>query len=84
MRPPVQLPLFGPSSLHLYRWDTTAAAVPPRGNPAGEKYRLGALACVACGVLASFAAVWADCDCCPCFTTSRSPGTGTADLKEAA
>jgi hypothetical protein len=82
MKPPVQLALFGPASVHLYRWDAAAVAVPSRGNPLGEKYRMGALKCAMCGALESFVTDWADCSSCPGFVEPVPPwvllgGSGT-------
>ncbi len=41
--------------LHLFRWDKSAVAVPPGGNPFGQKYRVGAWICVMCQVLLELA-----------------------------
>jgi hypothetical protein len=40
--------------LHMFRFDQTAVAVPPRGNPLGRKYRHGAWTCVMCRALLTF------------------------------
>ena len=40
--------------LHLFRFGRAAVAGPPRGNPLGQKYRLGAWKCVICKALLTF------------------------------
>lgn len=44
--------------LHIFRWDKAAVYVPPRGNPYGQKYRMGAWTCVMCKILLDFAVCW--------------------------
>jgi hypothetical protein len=44
--------------IHLFRWEPSAVAVPPRGNPLGSKYRMGTWQCVTCRVSYGFAEEW--------------------------
>lgn len=41
--------------LHLFRFDPHTVAAPAGGQRLGEKYRLGAWACVMCKILLDFA-----------------------------
>jgi hypothetical protein len=47
-----------PGFLHLFRWDPRAVAVPPRGNPLGARYKLGAFTCVMCRGLLEHLVHW--------------------------
>lgn len=61
--------------LHLFHWDASAVAVPPRGNPLGAKYKLGAWMCVMCKGLLEHLVHWNldHGDDCPGLVTPAPP-----------